>query len=244
MISAGCRRIDGSAWFFGDVNDFCRRPSGFRTEEAAGTGQITRQRYQGVQKATDELNPAGKTRSRTFRPVQRCQEETCTTWARISRAIFTNISTAEPKDHNDHTTPAVRTRDALKLRHRSSCNRIRSTRKNTRNAGRDRSRTRRKQELSGQMSFLDHLEELRKRIINSLIAIAVAFGVCWWFADTCSRLVSRADRPKRASVPCRLHAYRGFNLELKLAFMAAIFLSAPVYLGPGLALYCSRTLQA
>ena len=32
------------------------------------------------------------------------------------------------------------------------------------------------------MSFLDHLEELRKRIINSLIAIGVAFGVCWWFA--------------------------------------------------------------
>ena len=34
-------------------------------------------------------------------------------------------------------------------------------------------------ELQGQMSFLDHLEELRKRLIRILIAVAVAFGVCW-----------------------------------------------------------------
>ena len=33
-------------------------------------------------------------------------------------------------------------------------------------------------ELSGHMSFLDHLEELRKRIIRSLIAIGLTFVVC------------------------------------------------------------------
>lgn len=33
------------------------------------------------------------------------------------------------------------------------------------------------------MSFLDHLEELRKRIIRSLIAVALAFGVCFGFSD-------------------------------------------------------------
>src|SRR5437016_3816586 len=33
------------------------------------------------------------------------------------------------------------------------------------------------------MSFLDHLEELRRRLINSLIAIAGGFGVCFWFSQ-------------------------------------------------------------
>jgi sec-independent protein translocase protein TatC len=34
-----------------------------------------------------------------------------------------------------------------------------------------------------QMSFLDHLDELRKRLIHSLSAIAIAFAVCFYFAD-------------------------------------------------------------
>ena len=33
------------------------------------------------------------------------------------------------------------------------------------------------------MSFLDHLEELRKRLIVSIIAIFVAFIACWNYAD-------------------------------------------------------------
>jgi sec-independent protein translocase protein TatC len=34
-----------------------------------------------------------------------------------------------------------------------------------------------------QMSFLDHLDELRKRLINSALAIAAAFVLCFIFAD-------------------------------------------------------------
>ncbi len=33
------------------------------------------------------------------------------------------------------------------------------------------------------MSFLDHLEELRRRLIRSIIAIGLAFGICWWQSD-------------------------------------------------------------
>src|ERR1700674_4117798 len=33
------------------------------------------------------------------------------------------------------------------------------------------------------MGFLDHLEELRKRIVYSIIAVAVGFGACWWKAE-------------------------------------------------------------
>ena len=33
------------------------------------------------------------------------------------------------------------------------------------------------------MSFLEHLEELRKRLLFSFIAIAAGFAVCWRYAD-------------------------------------------------------------
>jgi sec-independent protein translocase protein TatC len=34
-----------------------------------------------------------------------------------------------------------------------------------------------------QMSFLDHLDELRKRLINCVIAIAISVGLCFFFSD-------------------------------------------------------------
>ena len=34
-----------------------------------------------------------------------------------------------------------------------------------------------------QMSFLDHLDELRRRLIQSVIAIGIAFGLCFFFSD-------------------------------------------------------------
>lgn len=34
-----------------------------------------------------------------------------------------------------------------------------------------------------QMSFLDHLDELRKRLVNSVAAIMIAFVVCWLVSD-------------------------------------------------------------
>ena len=39
------------------------------------------------------------------------------------------------------------------------------------------------QEASGQMSFLEHLDELRKRIVRSVIIIVIAFFVCWFVSD-------------------------------------------------------------
>jgi len=81
------------------------------------------------------------------------------------------------------------------------------------------------------MSFLDHLEELRKRIINSLIAIAVAFGVCWWFSLALFKAVSRPINLAGVSSLVASTPTEGFNLQLKLAVMAAIFLAAPFVLG-------------
>src|SRR6266576_152387 len=39
------------------------------------------------------------------------------------------------------------------------------------------------EELGGQMSFLEHLDELRRRLIRSFIFIFVATSVCWFFSD-------------------------------------------------------------
>lgn len=96
------------------------------------------------------------------------------------------------------------------------------------------------QELHGHMSFLDHLEELRKRIINSLIGVGVALCLSWWAAGYLFHLVSRPI--VAAGVQLNMtKPTEGFNLELKLAILAAIFLAAPyilaqvwLFISPGL----------
>src|SRR5215208_3105298 len=39
------------------------------------------------------------------------------------------------------------------------------------------------EELGGQMSFLEHLDELRRRLIRSFIFIFLATSICWFFSD-------------------------------------------------------------
>ncbi|HVF45977.1 MAG TPA: twin-arginine translocase subunit TatC [Pyrinomonadaceae bacterium] len=39
-------------------------------------------------------------------------------------------------------------------------------------------------EATGQMSFLEHLDELRKRLVRSVIIVVVAFMFCFWVSDT------------------------------------------------------------
>jgi sec-independent protein translocase protein TatC len=39
------------------------------------------------------------------------------------------------------------------------------------------------EELGGQMSFLEHLDELRRRLIRSLLFVFVATSVCWFFSN-------------------------------------------------------------
>ena len=46
-----------------------------------------------------------------------------------------------------------------------------------------RSKKRGDDELGGQMSFLEHLDELRSRLIRAFLFVFVAFMVCWFFSD-------------------------------------------------------------
>jgi sec-independent protein translocase protein TatC len=93
------------------------------------------------------------------------------------------------------------------------------------------------------MSFLEHLEELRKRLIYSSIAIFVAFMVCWHWAD---RIFAKLQEPLSKFLPhgdklayTRLAA--PFFLYMKVAFFAGLFLAAPflllqlwLFISPGL----------
>src|SRR4029453_2246830 len=41
----------------------------------------------------------------------------------------------------------------------------------------------REEELGGQMSFLEHLDELRRRLIRSFLFVFIAASACWFFSD-------------------------------------------------------------
>ena len=46
----------------------------------------------------------------------------------------------------------------------------------------DSAQQRSSEEMTG-MTFLDHLEELRRRIIYSFLYVVGGFAVCWWFHE-------------------------------------------------------------
>ncbi len=92
------------------------------------------------------------------------------------------------------------------------------------------------------MSFLDHLEELRTRIIRSLIAVAITFVVCWTFVDEIYRIVSVPVLDALGDQPLVFTTLTGpFNLSVKVAFVAALLLASPfimaqvwLFIAPGL----------
>jgi sec-independent protein translocase protein TatC len=96
------------------------------------------------------------------------------------------------------------------------------------------------EELHGQMSFLDHLEELRKRIINILIAVGLAFAACFAFSTDLFKLVAAPiiaeSGPLNFMTPTE-----PFNLQIRVALVAGIFLASPfimaqvwLFISPGL----------
>ncbi|HVT46121.1 MAG TPA: twin-arginine translocase subunit TatC [Thermoanaerobaculia bacterium] len=82
------------------------------------------------------------------------------------------------------------------------------------------------------MSFLEHLEELRRRLIVSIIALIAAFLICWNFAEAIFHLLE---------LPILRHLAEGerlaytrvaapFFLYMKVAFFAGLFAASPVIL--------------
>ena len=96
------------------------------------------------------------------------------------------------------------------------------------------------------MSFLEHLEELRRRIVYSIIAVALGFFACWNYAD---KIVGWMEQPimealKRNGMPqtlVYLNPTDPFNLYLKIGALAGLFVTCPfvlyqvwMFISPGL----------
>jgi sec-independent protein translocase protein TatC len=96
------------------------------------------------------------------------------------------------------------------------------------------------------MGFLDHLEELRKRIVYSIVAVAVGTGLSWGYRE---RIYAVMQRPIMdalrnhglAEKLVYLNPTDPFNLYLKIAMLAGLFLTSPfvlyqvwMFISPGL----------
>ncbi len=82
------------------------------------------------------------------------------------------------------------------------------------------------------MSLGAHLEELRRRVVYSLIAIVLCFILCWFFKV---QILDIAKRPHKIamlkvglSTELQVLSYQeGFYAYMKLCFITAVFLSYP-----------------
>lgn len=85
---------------------------------------------------------------------------------------------------------------------------------------------------TGKMSFLDHLDELRKRLFVSFIAVLAGFLVAFAFID---RIFSFIMRPLTEALPqggrlVYTEPAEAFLLQLKVAALAGLIIALPVVL--------------
>ena len=93
------------------------------------------------------------------------------------------------------------------------------------------------------MPLTAHLEELRWRIIRALLALGLAFGVCYYFAEGLFVFLIRplaALRPEQALI-IGTGVTEAFFTKLKVSFIASLFAASPViffqlwrFVAPGL----------
>ena len=110
---------------------------------------------------------------------------------------------------------------------------------------RARSAVSQRSELPG-MSLLEHLEELRRRLIHSAFYLIGGFAIAWAFHD---KIYGFMEEPivyalRRHHLPTQLVIHNpvdGFNMYLKISFMAGCIIASPfilyqvwLFISPGL----------
>lgn len=102
------------------------------------------------------------------------------------------------------------------------------------------------------MSFFDHLAELRKRLLRSVIAVVVGFTIAWIYVSdlrelltqpladawmSIDQLVAQEPKPKLQN----LGVFDAFLVDIRIAVTAALFVSGPIvfyqvwqFVAPGL----------
>src|SRR5262245_10142380 len=93
----------------------------------------------------------------------------------------------------------------------------------------------REEETGGQMTFFEHLIERRKRIINSLIAVAVCAAGAWFVAPKVVNIIA-----KPIQIALKAHGYNSqliytaptdyLSLLIKLSIYIGLVLASPVVL--------------
>jgi len=95
----------------------------------------------------------------------------------------------------------------------------------------------------GKMSFLEHLDELRKRIVNACIAVAVGIAITFWWIDPIFNFILA---PTRHALPAGVKLVytqpgEAFSLYITVALIAGVVVAAPyimfqvwMFIAPGL----------
>jgi sec-independent protein translocase protein TatC len=83
------------------------------------------------------------------------------------------------------------------------------------------------EELEGEMTFLEHLEELRWRIIYSLIGLVVGTIICWFVIDYLVDVILLKPARDSGSDLQNLRPFGQLFLYFQVAIMGGIVLSLP-----------------
>lgn len=93
------------------------------------------------------------------------------------------------------------------------------------------------------MGLMDHLSELRSRLVRCCIAVGIGFGICWAVVDP---IFDVLIHPLLAVLPAGTHAQyttlpEAFFTRMYIAFVAGVFLASPAifyqiwaFVAPGL----------
>ena len=93
------------------------------------------------------------------------------------------------------------------------------------------------------MGLMDHLSELRSRLVRCCIAVGIGFGICWAVVDPIFDILIQ---PLLAVLPAGTHAQyttlpEAFFTRMYIAFVAGVFLASPAifyqiwaFVSPGL----------
>ena len=102
---------------------------------------------------------------------------------------------------------------------------------------------------AGKMSFLEHLDELRRRIIYSLLAVGVGFAIAYAYID---RIFAFIIEPMQRMLPAGqtliyTDPTEGFMLTIKIGLMAGLIIASPLvflqvwlFIAPGLYVHEKR----
>ncbi len=93
----------------------------------------------------------------------------------------------------------------------------------------------------GKMPLLDHLIELRSRLLKSLLAVGLAFGACLYFAKPIFAILVQPLIAAGQGKLIYTQLFEAFFVEVKVAFFSAMMIAFPVianqlwkFVAPGL----------